>query len=188
MHNGHGMGTKVGPNFTNSAGAMVSPNSPHQGPNYGAQMPQPVPFYLPTHPTDVTTLASAQHIKHKLVEATTIHHENMSALNPQHPPPDPAKVSVAVDAAINRQLAMSSHQPAMPTAAEVFNATLEVSTRSQQMQQEQLTHAVTAVTQSIQQQPQLSTQVTSQLANFSFTPSNTPGNGSPETSFVGQQS
>lgn len=192
MVNGHTMGGKMMPNMIpmgNSAGP--SPTSPHQATPYGNQMGQPVPFYLPTHPTDVTTLASANHIKAKLVEATTIHHENMSALNPQHPPPDPAKVSVAVDAAINRQLAMSSSQPAMPTATEVFNATLEVSTRSQQMQQEQFTHAVTAVTQNIQQhpqqQPQLSTQVTSQLANFSFTPSNTPGNGSPETTFIGQQ-
>lgn len=188
MVNGHAMGGKMMPNMMpmgNSAAA--SPTSPHQATPYGNQMAQPVPFYLPTHPTDVTTLASANHIKAKLVEATTIHHENMSALNPQHPPPDPAKVSVAVDAAINRQLAMSSTQPAMPTATEVFNATLEVSTRSQQMQQEQFTHAVSAVTHNIQQHPQMSTQVTSQLANFSFTPSNTPGNGSPETTFITQQ-
>lgn len=191
MVNGHAMGAKMMPNMMSIGSNMgPTPTSPAQATPYGNQMAQPVPFYLPTHPTDVTTLASANHIKAKLVEATTIHHENMSALNPQHPPPDPAKVSVAVDAAINRQLAMSSSQPAMPTATEVFNATLEVSTRSQQMQQEQFTHAVSAVTQNIQQlpqQPQLSTQVTSQLANFSFTPSNTPGNGSPETAFIGQQ-
>lgn len=188
MVNGHGMGGKMMPNMLQPGANMApSPTSPQQAGQYGNQMAQPVPFYLPTHPTDVTTLASANHIKAKLVEATTIHHENMSVLNPSHPPPDPAKVSVAVDAAINRQLAMSSTQPAMPTATEVFNATLEVSTRSQQMQQEQLTHAVTAVTQSIQQPPPLSTQVTSQLANFSFTPSHTPGNNSPETTFVGQQ-
>lgn len=192
--NGQAMGAKMMPNMLPVANSAVpSPTSPHQVTPYGNQMAQPVPFYLPTHPTDVTTLASANHIKAKLVEATTIHHENMSALNPQHPPPDPAKVSVAVDAAINRQLAMSSSQPAMPTATEVFNATLEVSTRSQQMQQEQFTHAVSAVTQNIQQHPQhtqhpqLSTQVTSQLASFSFTPSNTPGNRSPETAFIGQQ-
>lgn len=188
MVNGHAMGSKMMSNMVSGGtSAAPSPTSPHQAGPYGNQMAQPVPFYLPTHPTDVTTLASANHIKAKLVEATTIHHENMSALNPSHPPPDPAKVSVAVDAAINRQLAMSSSQPAMPTATEVFNATLEVSTRSQQMQQEQFTNAISAVTQSIQQHPQLSTQVTSQLANFSFTPSNTPGNASPETAFIGQQ-
>lgn len=185
-----------------------------------------MPLCMPTNPTDATTLASASQIKAKLVEVTTNHHGNLSALDPAHPPADPYKVSVAVDAAISHQLAVTAARPQMPSATEVFNATLEVSTRSQQMQQEQLSQVVAAVTHSIQQSQQmyqqqvqvpqhqqppmhmqmslagphqqhmdlpqqiphvsatgmpLSAQVTSQLADFSFTPCNTPGVRSPET-------
>jgi hypothetical protein len=165
---------------------------------------QSVPFFLPTHPTDATTLASASHIKAKLVEQTTVHHENLSTLNPAHPLADPAKVSAAVDAAIIHQIAVTAQVPSMPSASEVFNATLEVSSRSQQMQQEQLSHAVAVVTGQLQpvqsQMPQTLTssatmgslqshpsqhnQNTNQLADFSFTtPCNTPSTRSPEGPF-----
>ena len=175
----------------------------------------PVPVCVPKNPIEATTLASASQIKAKLVEVTTNHHGNLSALDPAHPPADPIKVSVAVDAAINHQLAVTAAHPQKPSATEVFNATLEVSTRSQQMQQEQLTQVVAAVTQQIQNQqmyqapqqqqitqlqqqqmmqPQmqqhmtsaglpLSAQVTSQLADFSFTPTNTPSTRSPEAHY-----
>lgn len=187
-----------------------------------SQMPTPAAsLCVPVNPTDATTLASAKQIKEKLVEVTTNHHGNLSALDPAHPPADPYKVSVAVDAAISHQLAVTAQHPQMPSATEVFNATLEVSTRSQQMQQEQLSQVVAAVTQNIQQnqqmlqsqmtQPQqmqqqplvqqqqmappplqhrvtpnglqMSAQVTSQLADFSFTPCNTPGTRSPDTQY-----
>lgn len=189
LSNGAGLTSKMmpaGPAFAipNLSG---SPNSPQQ-PIYNGmtgQIRQPVPMYLPTQPTDATTLASASHIKQKLVEATTIHHENMAALNPVLPPPVQSHVTQAVDHAIRDELAALGAHPTMPTAVEVFNATLQVSARSQQWQSEQLSEAVTAVTQSITHPPQLSSQVASQLANFSFTPSNTPGTRSPETSFIG---
>lgn len=191
-----------GANMRSGPSSPISPQQPgfQSGMQTRLQPPQAVPFYLPaSHPTDATTLNNALHIKAKLVETTTVHHDNLSALNPAHPPADPAKVERAVDAAISHQLAVTSHRPQMPSATEVFNATLEVSTRSQQMQQEQLSQVVAAVTQQIQQQQvahsippmpvpaaslPLSSQVTSQLADFSFTtPSNTPNNRSPDVSF-----
>lgn len=198
---------------------MLPASALPQAPTHHIMPTQPVPFYLPTHPSDATTLASASHIKAKLVEQTTVHHENLSTLDPSHPPADPRKVSAAVDAAISHQIAVTAQVPSMPSASEVFNATLEVSARSQQMQQEQLTHAVAAVTgqlplsgsqlsasgqhalldssgssgltqpvvqqlQQPQQQLLSHAQVTSQLADFSFTtPCNTPATRSPDGPF-----
>ena len=170
--------------------APASPISPQQPTFPSFPQTQSIPFYLPTHPTDVTTLASASHIKAKLVEQTTVHHENLSTLNPAHRPADPAKVSAAVDAAINHQIAVTAQVPCMPSASEVFNATLEVSARSQQMQQAQLNHAVAVVTSQMQHTPtpSVQAQVTSQLADFSFvTPSTTPSNCSPDDLFQARQ-
>lgn len=154
---------------------------------------QPIPFYLPTSPTDATTLASASHIKAKLVEQTTAHHENMRALNSSHRAADSAKVEAAVEAAINHQIAVTAQIPSMPSATEVFNATLEVSARSQQMQQNQLTQAVAVVTgmQPDQQmqllQPTLipQNQVANQLAGYPTIPP--PVSAAPDAQLAARQ-
>lgn len=193
--------------MTHVPAVKTSPISPHRS-SFANALSQSMPasrFPPQPLPTDATTLASASHIKAKLVEQTTAHHDNLSCLNPGLLPADPHSVSAAVDAAISQQIAATAAHPTMPSATEVFNATLEISARSQQIQHEQLSRAVAAVAQMQQLQPvppppnptpvsgvpasQLppSAQVTSQLEDFTFTtPSSTPGVRSPETVFTHQ--
>lgn len=164
-----------------------SPTSPQQG-TFAA-----FPSTAYVSPTDSVTLASASQIKAKLVEETTAHQDNLKVLNPALPPPNPQAISQVVDTVIAQKLAVTASNPAMPSASEVFNATLQISAASSQIRQNEMHQAVAAHIHHSQVYPpapaQLSplqqsvgSQMATQLQNFAFTtPSQTPVKPLPET-------